>query len=157
MGFEALLSFLGGAAFRSLLNSVLTIWTTAQDHKHELAMLEMQDRLDERRRTHELAMAEVAHKQGVEVIRVRGEADLQRTDAEAFVAAMRSFNQRTGIFFVDLWNGIVRPAFATLCLFLLLRHFAALDWKLDSDGFQLIGAVIGYFFADRTLFRSRQA
>ena len=52
---------------------------------------------------------------------------------------------------MDIWNGVIRPAAATLALVLWVGKLAAQGWKMDEWDITLAGTVLGFFFADRSL------
>jgi hypothetical protein len=148
---SAMITFLGGSAFRMIWGE-LSAWLTArQEHKHELARIQLQSELDAAQHARNLEAIRVQAELGVQTIRVQGEADLAREDAAAFRDAVAASNRPSGIAWVDAWNASVRPAFATvvLVLWLLILHrqgYAPSPWDLD-----MMAAVAGFFFADRTL------
>ena len=67
---------------------------------------------------------------------------------------MKNFGQPTGIWWVDSWNGSIRPAFATLCLGLWFAKLMVQDWKMDEFDISMMAVIVGFFFADRTLRRN---
>lgn len=148
---SALISFLGGS-FARMAWGELSSWITAyQDHRHEIARIELQARIDADQHARNLDALRLQAELGVQTIRVQGEADLAQEDAAAFREAIGTASNPTGIKWVDAWNASVRPAFATvvLILWVLILHrqgYSPSPWDLD-----LMGAVAGFFFADRML------
>ena len=78
-----LLSFLGGSAFRMLWGEISAAWTKYQDHKHELALLQVQAAMEAARHAQNLEAIRVQAELGVKTIAVQAEADIARTDADA--------------------------------------------------------------------------
>lgn len=150
---SALVSFLGGSAFRMLWGEVSAWLTARQEHAHELERLRLQEEIDEKAHARQQDAIRLQHQMGIEVIRVQGETDLARIDADVFGRGVELTGKTTGIFFVDFWNGVIRPALATLCMWLVLLHFYRAHWVLDEQGWSLVGAVLGLYVADRTLFK----
>lgn len=150
---DALAGFVGGATFRMIFAGVGEAWKVYSERRHELKLLELQGRLDIDRHQRDLEMIKLQHDQGVQIVRVKGDLEVQQIDAEAFLAVMKQAHSGSGIWIIDFWNGIIRPAFATFCGFLLYRHFQAQHWALTDTGEQLVGSIVGFFFADRTLLR----
>jgi hypothetical protein len=148
---ESLFAFLGGSAFRAVWGEVASFVVKRQDHKHELAMLEVTARLDAQRHEQNLEMIRVQAAAGVRTIEVQGEADVARGASDAFVEAVRATNRATGHWLTDAWNAGIRPALATVCMLLWVAHVARSGWVLDDRGWILLGAALGVYVADRTL------
>jgi hypothetical protein len=151
--FSAVLSFLGGSVFRMIWGEVSAFMTARQDHRHELDRLRLQGELDAAAHVRQLESMKAQHDMGVELIRVQSDADLGKIDAEIFGRAVTMTGQLTGFAFVDVWNGIIRPALATVCTALIVLNFYRSDWALDEQGWSLVGAALGVYVADRTLFK----
>lgn len=147
----AILSFLGGSAFRAVWGEVSTWLNAKQEHSQEMERMKLQNDLDMAKATQQLESMKVQSDLGIKQIETQSAATLAQADADAFTAAIKSAATPTGIRWVDAWNGAVRPAFATLVLVLwtgvLCREqFVPSDWDLS-----LMGSVAGFFFADRAL------
>ena len=148
---ETLLAFLGGNAFRLLFGEISNAWTKWQDHRHELSMLEVTARMDAARHAQNLEAIRVQAELGVQTIRVQGEADVARTEGDAWLEAVKATGRATGIAWVDAWNGAIRPALATMCMLLIAGDWVQAGWDLDNYSWTLISAVIGIYIADRSL------
>lgn len=146
-----LLSFLGGSAFRMLWGEISAAWTKYQDHKHELALLQVQAAMEAARHAQNLEAIRVQAELGVKTIAVQAEADIARTDADAFRAGVEMTGKSSGNSWVDAWNGAIRPALATMCMLLWAAHVARSGFVLDEQGWSLLGAALGIYVADRTL------
>lgn len=149
----SLLSFLGGSVFRMIWGEVSAFLTARQEHAHELQRLRLQMEADAAQHDRQQAAIRLQHELGVQTIRVQADADLSKLDAQAFGEAVSLTGKTTGFAFVDIWNGIIRPALATECMFLVTLHFYRHNWTLDEQGWALIGAALGIFVADRSLFK----
>ena len=148
---ETLMAFLGGNAFRLLWGEISNAWTKYQDHKHELALLEIQSRLDAQRHSQQVEMVRIQAEQAVQVIRVKGEADVSTSEADAFIEAVKATAVKTGVAWVDAWNGSIRPALASVCILMVAGDWAQSGFDLDNYSWALISAVIGVYVADRSL------
>jgi hypothetical protein len=146
-----LLSFLGGNAFRLIWGEVSAAWTKYQDHKHELALMQVQAQMEAARHAQNLEAIRVQAELGVKTIQVQAEADIGRLDAEAFSRGVELTGTPSGIGWVDAWNGAIRPALATLCMALWALHMWRAGGTLDDQGWALLGAALGIYVADRTL------
>lgn len=153
MIFSAVLSFLGGSVFRTIWGELSAFLTARQEHKQELDRLRLQGELDAAAHVRQLEAIKAQHDMGVETIRVQSAADLEKIDADIFGQAVELTGKITGFAIVDIWNGIIRPALATMCMALVTLHFYRHNWVLDEQGWSLIGASLGIFVADRSLFK----
>lgn len=148
---SALLSFLGGSAFRMIWGEIASFLTKRQDHQHELEAMKVQAELENARAEREMARIKLQAELGVKEIQIQADAALSKTEAEAFVEAMKGAFKPIGIKWVDAWNGTIRPAMATVALLLwcyaLWRASGAMgDWDRE-----LVAGILGFYIADRTL------
>ena len=150
---SAIISFFGGSVFRMIWGEVSTWLTAGQDHKHEIERLRLQGEMDGAAHARSMESIRVQAELGVQTIRVQGEADLSRIDAGVFGQAVELTGKQTGYAFVDIWNGVIRPALATECMLLWSLHLYRHNWTLDDQGWSLVGAALGIFVADRTLLK----
>lgn len=151
----AILSFLGGSAFRAIWGSASAFLEKRQDHKHEIERMRLQMTLDDAAATRAQAAIRQQAELGIKTIGVQADADVSRIEADAFRAAMERAAQPTGIRWVDAWNGIIRPSYATCALFLWmwfeLSHMALNAWVITPWSLDLIATVMGFYFADRSM------
>jgi hypothetical protein len=149
--FSALISFLGGSAFR-LLWGEISAWVTAkQTHKQELAMLEAQAKFAAQTHAQNLESIRVQAELGVKTIHVQKDADLARIDAGAWAEAVSAVGRQTGIKFLDIWNGSIRPLLASIAIALVVFEAAKSGFQLTDWNRELVGAILGIYVADRTL------
>lgn len=149
----ALLSFLGGSVFRMIWGEISSFITARQEHAHEMERMRFQAEQDDKQHARQVEMITLQHQQGVEVIRVQGEVDLTKLDAIAFQTGVELTGKSTGFKLVDAWNAAIRAALATDMMVLVTMHYHKVGWTLDANGWELAGAALGVFVADRTLFR----
>lgn len=133
-----------------------SIWTKAQDHKHELAMLQLQADLDDKRHARDCERLRLQAELGVKEVMVQADADLARIEANAWMQAATRATERTGVFLVDLWNGVIRPAAASIALYLWVVALNTQGWKMGDWDRELVGVIIGFYFASRVLSRDRR-
>jgi len=151
--FSALLSFLGGSAFRMLWGEISAWVNKRQDHKFEIERLRVQAEMDAAQHARNLEAIKIQHEMGVQVIKVQGDADVARVEADAWREAVKATAASSGNWLIDTWNGAIRPGLATVCAALIVLHFWRAGWVLDDNGWALAGAVLGIYVADRTLFK----
>lgn len=152
---SAIFTFLGGGAFRAIWGEVSPYFTKRQDAKLELERTRLQGELDAAQHIRSMESIRVQAELGVKTIQVQADADVARTDSEAFREAMARAAAPSGIKWVDAWNGTVRPAFATVALALWgwyeFQHMYLNAWVISAWSMEFIGTVAGFYFADRTL------
>ena len=149
--FSALFSFLGGSVFRMLWGEVAGFITKQQDHAHELAMMTMQADLDQKAHERSLENIRLQASMAVQQVEVQRDATVMTAEADAFKYAMENMLKPTGIYFVDAWNGVIRPAAATIVLALWMMKVINTSGVMDEYDMNISGVVLGFFFADRGL------
>lgn len=147
--FSALLSFLGGSAFRLIWGQISDFLNKRQDHKYEIERLKLQAEADAAQHARNLEALRVQHEMGVDVIRVQGEADAGRLEMEGWAAAVREANRTTGVTWVDAWNGIIRPLVATVAIGLWAGALYRQDFTMGEWDKELVGVILGFYFATR--------
>lgn len=151
--FSTIVTFLGGSAFRMLWGEISSWLSERQAHKHEVERIKLQAEIDGAQHARNQDAIRLQAELGVQTIRVQGEADLSKIDAESFGKGVENLNKTTGIAWVDAWKSVIQPLIATVMLVLVGLHYHGVGWKLDDRGWELAGAVFGLFLADRMLFR----
>lgn len=149
--FAALFSFLGGSVFRMIWGEISTFLNKRQDHAHEVELMKIQAELDKQAHDRTLETLRLQSELGVKQVQVQAEAAIEKADADAFSIAMANAFKPTGIKFVDAWNGIIRPSYATVGLILWAIKLYAQGFKMDEFDITLFGTIAGFFFADRSL------
>jgi hypothetical protein len=147
----AIVSFLGGSAFRMIWGEVSHWITAAREHKREIERMRLQGDLDAAQHSRNLESIRVQAELGVKEIRVKSEAELDRVDAEGFYAAVTTAMKPSGIWLVDLWNGIIRPLCASIAIVLWVFYLQQKGWAMDSWSQEMVAAILGFFFADRSM------
>ena len=148
----ALISFLGGNVFRMIFGELMAMWNKAEDHKHEMARSELQNKIDAEQHERNLQAIELQADLQVEVIRVQSDANIQQIDAEAFLEAGKATSVKSGIAWVDAWNSIIRPAVATWSIAMITAN--ELGWlTLSETTLAIAGASLGIYLAARDLFK----
>lgn len=147
---SALFSFLGGSAFRMIWGEVANWLNKKQDHQHELQRLTLQKELDAAAHDREMAMLQMQSALGIRTIEAQREAAVDEEEARAFTAAMQNAFKPTGNKLVDAWNSGIRPAAASVVILLWLVKLYTAKGVMDSWDMELCGAILGFFFADRS-------
>ena len=151
----ALVSFLGGSIFRMIWGEVSNAYTKHQDNKQEILAMELQDKLDGNKAERELTKLKTLNDLGIKQIEVQSNADLSLKDADSFIAAMSTINVKSGITWVDAWNGIIRPWAATTAILiwwgcLYTQGFVLTEWDKE-----LVGVILGFYFAHRVFLNKK--
>lgn len=147
----ALVSFLGGSVFRMIWGEVSNAYTKYQDHKQEISSMEMQDKLDGNKADRELIRLKTLNDLGIKQIEVQSDASLALQDAESFTEAMKTVNVKTGIQWVDAWNGIIRPSAATTAIIIWWACLYTQGFVLTEWDKELVGVILGFYFAHRSM------
>jgi hypothetical protein len=148
---EALFSFLGGSVFRMIWGEVSSFLNKRQDHAYEMERLRLQTEIDDRAHQRTQEALRLQNELGIKTIAAQAEAGVATTEAAAFARAMENAFKPSGYAFVDIWNGIVRPSAATIALGLWVLKLSTQQWRMDEWDVALVGMVLGFFFADRSL------
>jgi hypothetical protein len=148
---SAILSFLGGSVFRAIWGELSTWFTARQEHRYELDRLRLQGELDAAAHGRNMEAIKVQADLGVKTIMVQADADLGRLEMEGWAGAVKEGLKPTGIALVDTWNGVIRPLAASIAIFLWVVALNAQGWKMSEWDRELVGVILGFFFASRVL------
>lgn len=146
---EALISFLGGSAFRAIWAEVSEWFKRRQEHANEIEMLRLQKEIDEANHARSLELTKLQAELKVEVVRATDDARQNELDGEAFAKAMEFANKKTGYALVDVWNGIIRPSAASLALGLWFYALQSQGFKMSEWDQNLVAVILGFYFAHR--------
>ncbi len=150
MIFSALLSFLGGSAFRMIWGELSAWLNKRQDHQHEIERLRLQADLDERAHQRRMESVRFEAEQQVKIIHVQAEAAVTQIEAEGWLEAVKATGRKVGVAWVDAWNSAIRPGLATWGVVMLTLEAFALA-QITEGTASVIFAALGIFVADRTL------
>ena len=151
--FSALLSFLGGSVFRMLFGEISSWMNKKQDHAHEMDRMRLQGDLENAQFLRTQEALRLQAELGVKLVHVQAEAVVDQIEANGWLAAVKGTTQTIGVWFIDAWNGVIRPFVATWSVLMITLHFAQTGWVLDDNGWSLCGAALGIYLADRSLFK----
>lgn len=149
--FGALFSFLGGSAFRMIWGEVSSFFQKKQDHEFELERLRLQGAMDAAQHERNLEALRVQADLGVKVIEAQRDSAVAQIETDAWLAAVRDVGKQTGIKFLDIWNGSVRPLLATLAILIVVAEVVATGFILSEWHKELVAAILGLYVADRSL------
>ena len=147
---SALLSFLGSAAARWLLGEVLAVWRQREDRRSEIAMMELQHRLDaERAQWQRQAVADAAA-QGVKLVEAQAVAAQAQASDAMMLEAMRQIGQPSGVRWIDGWNAAIRPGLATVSVLLLAGNAVWPDVVVVTGLLgEIVAGVLGLYVGGR--------
>lgn len=151
--FSALFSFLGGSVFRMIWGELSSYLNKRQDHDHEIERMRLEYSHEAEAHQRMLESLRLQNELGVKTIEAQREADVDVSEAGAFAEAMKHAFKKTGIAVVDVWNGCIRPAAATIALALWVVKLYAQAGVMDEWDKELTAGVLGFFIADRSLTR----
>lgn len=141
---SALISFFGGSVFRMVWGEVSAWLTAKQQHAQDIESLKLKETLDAAAHVRSLESMKVQADLGVKTIEAQSTAD-------AFTQAVKDVGKSTGIVFIDIWNGSVRPALATASLIVICAEVIRNGFVLNDWDRELVGAILGVYVADRAL------
>lgn len=148
--FSAVLSFLGGSAFRMLWGEISAWLNKQQDHKHEIERMRLEAELAAAQHQRQQDAIRLQAEMGVKVVEAQAVAEVGRIEAEGWLEAVKSTGKSVGIAWVDAWNAAIRPGGATWAVAMLTLDAFAVANVGDSTE-QVCFAFLGLFVADRTL------
>jgi len=148
---SALFSFLGGSAFRMIWGEIAAWANKRQEHAHEIERLKLEADMEAARHARDMERVRLQADLKVQEVKVVADAAVSQLEAQAFVEAMKNSQKPTGIKWVDAWNGTIRPAAATVALGLWLFSLVQAGFIPGEWDRELMGAILGFFFASREL------
>lgn len=148
---SAIISFLGGSVFRMVWGEVSSYFTRKQEHAQELDRMKLQNEMEAARHERDQARIKLQSELGVREVQVAADAVIQKTEADAWLQAVRDVGRQTGIKFLDIWNGAVRPLLATLAIGVVVAEIAKNGFVLTDWDRELVAAILGIYVADRSL------
>jgi len=122
-----------------------------QDHVFEIERMKLQTEMDDRAHQRTQEAIKLQAELGVKTIAAQAESNVLTEEAAAFTEAMKNAMKPTGIYWVDAWNGIIRPAAATIALALWTLKLVHQNFAMEAYDTEITGVVLGFFFADRSL------
>lgn len=149
--FSALFSFLGGSAFRMIWGEVASFFQKKQDHEFELERLRLQGAMEAAQHDRNMAAIKLQSDLGIKVIEAQRDAAVSQIETDAWLAAVKDVGRQTGIRFLDIWNGAVRPLLATLAILVVVGEVIATGFILSEWHKELVAAILGLYVADRSL------
>lgn len=147
-----IIAFLGSNIFRLMFGEIMSMIATHQEHKRELDRMNKQEEIDAKAFLRQQDAIKNQHAMGVDLIHVQSEADITKLTTEAWGQAVKDVGRTTGVWFVDLWNGVIRPAAATWALVMITGDTAGW-WVMGESAWAIAGASLGLYLAARDLFK----
>lgn len=148
---SAILSFLGGSAFRMIWGEVSAWINKKLEHTQEMERLEAQERYNAAQHARNLEAIKVQADMQVKVIEVQSQSALDQIDAQTFMEGVKATVTKTGIKWVDAWNQTIRPGVATWAVLMLTLEAVAWIGAIQGGTREVCYAALGLFLADRTL------
>jgi small-conductance mechanosensitive channel len=145
----AVLTFLGGVAGRMVLGHLLEALTKWQDAKNEIARLKVQGEIDAAQHDRLMTSMRLQSELGVKLIEAKTEAHVTQAEADAFVEAVKATSVRSGVWWADAWNTVIRPLLATVCIGLWVSSLIQRGFVLDDWDRSLMSLALGVFVGGR--------
>lgn len=147
---SALISFLGGSAFRMIWGEVSSYVTKHQEHKHEKELLNLQQQAEAATHQRNLENLKVQSDLGIKKVHVEHQAAMEDGELDAWVASVKATQGTSGVAWIDGWNQCIRPGVATIAVVSMLIEIAMLGTLTDWHR-EVFSAALGLFLADRSL------
>lgn len=147
---SAILSFLGGSAFRMIWGEFSSWLNKKQDHAYELERMDKMEGYEAARHQRQMDSMRFQAEQAVKVIQVQSEGHIAELEAGAWLKAVEGTTKAVGVKWVDAWNASIRPGVATWAVVMLSLEALAL-LKLSEGSAAVCFAALGLYLADRTL------
>ena len=154
---SAILSFLGGSAFRMIWGEVSAWINKKLEHQQEMERLQQQEVFAAAQHARNLEAVRLQAEMGIKTVQVQAQSALDQLDAQTFLEGVKATAVRTGVRWVDAWNAVIRPGVASWGVLMLTLE--AFGWlaavggatTLTEGTSSVIYAALGLFLADRTL------
>jgi hypothetical protein len=153
--FSALISFLGGSAFRFVIGRAMEWLEKRQDHLQEMEHLRLQESLEAGRHTRQQQLITLQANLKLSEVKLVGETAVGLEEARAFTEAMKVVNAPTGVKIIDGWNASIRPAAASVAVCLWLLKVLKAGLVLTEWDANLVASILGYYFADRHIGKAK--
>lgn len=147
---SALISFLGGNAFRLLFGEIFAAFTKGKEHKYEMQRMDKQKELDDASARRQQEGIKLQAEMGVKTIQVQSSADVSKIEAEAWLEAVKATTRQVGVKLIDGWNASIRPGVATWAVAMLTVEAFGLI-VLSEFSVSVCAAALGIFLAERNL------
>lgn len=151
-----ILSFLGGTAFRWLFGEILGFVKAREEHKLELARMQLEHTQARDRHQWQQEAIAAAAAAGIKLVEAQSVAAAAKAADDALLLAIKGVNDasmRTD--WIGQWNASIRPGLATVGIFLLIgQALAPTHVILSALVTELICAVLGVFVGERIRARS---
>lgn len=148
---SAILSFLGGTAFRMIWGEVSAWVNKKLEHAQEMERMAQQEGFAAAQHARNLEAIKVQADLQVKVIEVQAQSALDQIDAATFLEGVKATTVRTGVKWVDAWNAVIRPGVASWAVLMLTLEALAWITALNESTASVCFAALGLYLADRTL------
>lgn len=152
MIFSALLSFLGGTAFRMIWGEFSSWLNKKQDHAFEIERIRLQEQIDDKAHERNLESLRVQSDLGIKTITVQADSAVRQIETSAWLEAVKNTAKKSGVKWIDGWNAVIRPAVATWSILMITASELAV-FVMSENSWMVASAALGIYLADRTLFK----
>lgn len=149
--FSAIFTFLGGSVFRMIWGEVSHWLTQKQDQENEIERMKVQGELEASAHSRNLEALRLQAELGIKTIEATSAAALSQVDASAFAQAVADVGKKTGIYWLDIYNGIIRPTLAAMAMVMVIGEVLQHGFVLSDWDRELASAILGVYVADRVL------
>src|SRR5262245_28711470 len=141
---SAILSFLGGSAFRMIWGEVSAWMNKKLEHEQEIARMKLQEELEANKHVRQQELIKMQHELGIKEIQVAGEVAVDKEAAVAFTEAMKTAQENSGITWVDAWNKSMRPTVYSIAVLMWISSFVRAGFIPSEFDLALISTSLGF-------------
>ena len=147
--FTALITFLGSTFFRLAVGHIFEYLDKASDHKFEMERLRLDAELAQADHVRQMESLRLQTELNIQQVRVKADADLAVAEEITFGKAVEATQSKTGVAWVDAWNGMIRPLLATIAISVWVWSMAVRGFVLTPFDIEIISASLGLFVGGR--------
>lgn len=147
---SAIMSLLGGTAFRLVLGFIFELLRDWQSHRFEVERMRVMSETEDHKHKRDVELAKLHKELGIEVVGIEREGHAMTEASLADVrSAMDLVSKPSGNKVIDIWNSAVRPGLATFCITVWGLYLYQKGWVLGPWDLELIAATLGIFIGSR--------
>lgn len=147
--FTALITFLGSTFFRLAVGHLFEYFDKAADHKFEMERLKLDAEAAQANHVRQMEALKLQSDLNIQQVRVKADADLAVAEEATFSKAIEATQSKSGVAWVDAWNGMIRPLLATIAISVWVGSMATRGFVLTPFDTEIISASLGLFVGGR--------
>jgi hypothetical protein len=147
---ESIIAFAGSATLRWMLGEGIAFFKQRTERKQELEMMRLAHEQDKDRRAWDREAIGLAKEHEITLIHEQSGAQLDNIGAMMQKSAVDGLFTKTGVTWIDGWNGSIRPFLATCAILLIVLEALTLELvRLDETTKSFLFSALGLFVGGR--------